>query len=857
MSRLEINSERIREDLLARNKFNPNSIYDINNSIVVDSINEGIDILLPTNAFDFSNTVIGRVIGPNTPIAKIGNKALINLYTQQVRSTIVRKNLPKINMGNLFTGKELFEKNIDYTITKENSSNIQEKIFNALKDYSGINSSINPIPSNVTTSDLISKYTGKAQVDTLSSLLSQNIYYNNFGVLSVDNSKLLNGSEKERIDGIIPLKTKGIKATLLNKFNLIGDNNIYFNNFFSNKYESKVYATTSTTGDTINQQDINQQFGNPTTDFTWGINNTDVSNSKGLLGYTNAIFQTLNLENKATFNKTVSQITVNGKTYYNGNQYRSYNFNDQYDSISKSLRSTGNLRKNSAIQYSPIPKFIYKNNSENGTTNDVMFSIENLAIDSKNLLNPNEIGPNGGRIMWFIPSIETLTEDVTPDVTPIKILGRGEPIYTYANTDRKLTIAFEMMVDYVKELIDVRSYEEFQNKIYQNGLLNLTNKENTNLSILLNESTKLKREKELIEDRKKYINQNPEIVFNNLPITLYYYNNSSTVEITIPENSGFQNYLKSLFNKIQESLNEYEYQTFEIRTKSTVCDLLSQNENVNDLSDKRSNNFKSFLEMYIDLVYPNLLSKIKILIEKPLQNSLVELSTSDTIDFILSPTYKNSIITAVIATPFTEENFNKDIEAINQELQELNDRRTNENNNKVFTDLTDYSKNTTVNSTQNKILTKTIQNGLMSYTPEDLYKRLTFLHQCTRQGSTKIYTNTNQTSENNKISNSVFGRPPVIVFKLGDMYNTKAMITSMSLSFENDRHMWDLNPEGYGVQKMGCKVNLSMNLIGGSSMDGPKSHILNGESRRFYANSSYEAIESGSSADVLDNEEKA
>jgi len=840
MSRLENNSQKIREDLLARNIYNPSSIYDMNNSKVVDSINKAIDILLPTNAFDFSNTVIGRVIGPNTPIAKIGNKALLNLYTQQVRSTILRKNLPKINIGNLFTGKEVFEKNIDYSITKENSSNIQEKIFNALKDYSGINSSINPIvitgnTNNINFSkELIQNYTGKAQLDKLSKLLSQNIYYNDFGVLSVDNSS--------SIENNIKSKSEGIQKSLKNKINLTNVNDGFLQFYYITKSNSKVYPIT---GDTINQQDVSNLLGNPTTDFTWGLtNNYNVGTSTGLLGYTNALFNTIGNDRNIN-NKTVSQITVNGKTYYNGNQYRSYNLNDQYDSISKSLKSTGNGRKNSVIKDSPIPKFIYKNNSTNGTTNDVMFSIENLAIDSNTILNTNEIGPNGGRIMWFVPSIDTLSETVSPTVTPTNFLGRGEPVYTYSNTERKLDLTFHMIVDYVQDFIDVKSYEEFQSKIYQKNLLNLTNKENSKISSILNQDIKLRREKELIEEKKKYTNQLSEIKFGNLPIYLYYLENNNTNIILFNAlNSDFDDSLNNVLNKIKESLNENPLQTFDIRIKSTVNDFLSENENPIDLYNSRSNSFKSYIQDHILEVYPNLFTKINIVIEEPIESSFVRLTENDDIFSIENIQKRYSVITEVrYQEGLTENEVNEITKSINQEIQELNDRRTNENNNKVFADLTDYSQTTTVNSTKNKILTKTIQNGLMTYTPEDLYKRLTFLHQCTRQGSTKI------TSDN--ISNSVFGRPPVIVFKLGDMYNTKAMITSMILSFENEIP-WDLNPEGYGVQKMGCKVTMNMNLIGGSSADGPKSHILNGESRRFYANSSYEA----NSADVLDNEEK-
>jgi hypothetical protein len=117
-----------------------------------------------------------------------------------------------------------------------------------------------------------------------------------------------------------------------------------------------------------------------------------------------------------------------------------------------------------------------------------------------------------------------------------------------------------------------------------------------------------------------------------------------------------------------------------------------------------------------------------------------------------------------------------------------------------------------------------------STTPEGLNSRLTFLHQCTRQGPTDTK-NTN---------NLAFGRPPVCILRVGDFYNTKIVIDSLSIDYEP--LVWDLNPEGIGVQPMIANVSLSFKFIGAESLEGPINKLQNALSFNYYANTQvYEA----------------
>lgn len=112
-----------------------------------------------------------------------------------------------------------------------------------------------------------------------------------------------------------------------------------------------------------------------------------------------------------------------------------------------------------------------------------------------------------------------------------------------------------------------------------------------------------------------------------------------------------------------------------------------------------------------------------------------------------------------------------------------------------------------------------------STTPEGLNSRLTFLLQCTRQGPTM---------EEQGATNLAFGRPPVCILRIGDFYNTKIVIDSVNIDYEP--LVWDLNPEGVGVQPMIANVSMSFKFIGASSLMGPINKLQNALSFNYFAN---------------------
>ena len=112
-----------------------------------------------------------------------------------------------------------------------------------------------------------------------------------------------------------------------------------------------------------------------------------------------------------------------------------------------------------------------------------------------------------------------------------------------------------------------------------------------------------------------------------------------------------------------------------------------------------------------------------------------------------------------------------------------------------------------------------------STTPEGLNSRLTFLLQCTRQGPTL---------EEQGANNLAFGRAPVCILRIGDFYHTKIIMENVNIDYEP--LVWDLNPEGIGVQPMIANVDISFKFLGGSSLFGPINKLQNALSFNYFAN---------------------
>lgn len=121
-----------------------------------------------------------------------------------------------------------------------------------------------------------------------------------------------------------------------------------------------------------------------------------------------------------------------------------------------------------------------------------------------------------------------------------------------------------------------------------------------------------------------------------------------------------------------------------------------------------------------------------------------------------------------------------------------------------------------------------------SITPVGFNNRLNFLEQCARQGPS---INNSQDLSGNFISansNLAFGRPPISILRIGDFYHTRIAVETVDISYEP--FLWDMNPEGIGVQPMICDVTINFKYLGGSSLSGPITQLQNAISNNYFAN---------------------
>ena len=121
-----------------------------------------------------------------------------------------------------------------------------------------------------------------------------------------------------------------------------------------------------------------------------------------------------------------------------------------------------------------------------------------------------------------------------------------------------------------------------------------------------------------------------------------------------------------------------------------------------------------------------------------------------------------------------------------------------------------------------------------SMTPEGLNARLTFLNQCVRPGQTIPVIGPDGRPKYNDALNTAFGSPPILVLRIGDFYHTKIVPKQLSIQYEP--LVYDMNPEGIGIQPMFAKITLGFSIIGGMGLKEPVQELQNALSFNFYAN---------------------
>jgi len=519
-----------------------------------------------------------------------------------------------------------------------------------------------------------------------------------------------------------------------------------------------------------------------------------------------------------------------------------------------------------------------------------MFSLENLAwADDHSALLACETGPGDqlgkkGRIMWFPPYDLSVTENNSVNWDATNFIGRGEPIYTYSNTERTGTLQFKIVVDHPSYLNALAGDKGKTNEYIASFFAGCTDID----PILAEKLTTTERNE--IEVRNRQVEQKTETAditpvipsvdffFPNDVASIpppTYENKKSDVKTTgvfidgegfvdsrsgkpHPNNTNFGlngdmnpgleqfsgwsstqgiAVLKKLFNE--------ECQACKIGIKgyaSIAGGTTGEAKTKQDtLSQTRADNVKKrFIDTILDTsqtIYIKNGGPISV-DERFIGAPLGEGTTNDTPcikradnngvdtsdfygckvnrkvnvkishDKILQGKIDKDVVKPVVV----QESFNVSNKIINRFYNECNYFEKLAQTDKFVYD-------------QLKVKLKHFHPAFHAITPEGLNSRLTFLLQCTRQGPTNI---------SGKPDNLAFGRPPICILRLGDFYHSKIAIDNVGITYEP--LVWDLNPEGIGVQPMIATVDLSFKMIGGQSLRAPINKLQNAVSFNFFGN---------------------
>jgi hypothetical protein len=538
-----------------------------------------------------------------------------------------------------------------------------------------------------------------------------------------------------------------------------------------------------------------------------------------------------------------------------------------------------------------------------------MFSIENLAWHGYASAIPEcEQGPGDaltgahGRIMWFPPYEMSFTDNSTVQWEANNFIGRGEPLYTYNNTERKGTLQWKIIIDH--NTYQNQMLKEGRSKDYMISFNAGCIPQESELSFFLTDDEKNSFETKTVQ-KPKTVNKDEVKVPE--PFNLYYPNDSASIPTTYEDGvvvkdeetdgEGIvakyrtkaaygQPYLGPYKNPNDFSLNiqpwddlngniyttpvdkifglaQYLFdncKSCKVRITGSVSVQVDEfKSNAQDLDEKakKEENRKNQKILAAERAYRvkrDLIQQLELLGEKTpnkrfktcnsesescskpqtteggFQIISVEELQVTTQEGQEAEDYKKQRNVQVEIIPEPEKSEEIEQEAPETVVSETDTKALNEAIvARMYTEC-DYFEKLKQDS---KFVYESIEESMKyfhpafhSITPEGFNSRLTFLKQCTRQGPTK--------NPNGNPDNLAFGRPPVCILRVGDFYHSKIAIDNVSFSF--DPLVWDLNPEGIGVQPMICTVDMTFSFIGGSSLAGPINRLQNALSFNYFAN---------------------
>lgn len=636
-----------------------------------------------------------------------------------------------------------------------------------------------------------------------------------------------------------------------------------------------------------------------------GISNSRSWNNSVKYDKISSLIRPLSSDNKETLKANLARVRPNADS-------------------SGSLEKYGVLQDDGFVKIAPYRSDAVYGKFRKTDIKKYMFSIENLAwkdsIDSL-IENTSQEGPNGGRIMWFPPYDISFNETTSVNWNSDVFIGRGEPVYTYTNTERNGTLTFKIIVDhpsiinYYKQANDIGGNEVVTDNDYLNffagdDVVRLPDEIIAPSVVYPAKANPIPENKPKIITFKVYFPNNYSGINDGYEdaIEYLYHGHSDLIDGTsLGKPNGYE-MLVGAWQGLSDEEGSPTYESsywYRVDSLQTLSDVQKKDSAAFGLNSAQTPdpNAYSFKQLYELLKAPNakesefyktLLDAQEIIIEGSAskhgietQNTKLAENRAIVIKNWLMSMNSNKNIYKPIKTIISQSELLPDKDVNSKEAKSdrfayvvittkagvvevegaANDTTTGTTNTgqtvssanapkaaRVKKSFYSYYYNSAMNSLRNdeaeffKKIGSNSNNSIIfeklsekikyfspafhSMTPEGFNSRLTFLHQCTRQGPTSEATNSN--GEKRSATNMAFGRPPICVLRIGDFYHTKIAIDSMNIDF--DPLVWDLNQEGIGVQPMIANVTLNFKFIGGSDLTGPIARLQNAVTFNFFAN---------------------
>ena len=848
---------------------------------VITSITSQEGFGLGSNGFSPQNNVntsiTGRVLGGlgvinDTPLGIIGGEQLLLALAQKASFNAQKEIIGKINLQpfSLLRGASFV--NPDYSITV--GSTTGGRVLDKVLDIAGFELPISGLDTDasifyektlgmltdtldkvdyVELNNTIIRNTGKGQILRLFDNLNTNIYKPAYESDRDDdrlaiNDPIVYGVSNDILLSEVSTTPKVGSIPTFDEVAFDGSSNIWQPNVkMDDGNKSLLYKTKLLFGDRVFYSTILDLQGTPKTDFTQLATSSGGRYSKG----------------SGVLSK--DYLLADNKENVDNVFCRTWNITKKYDNLTSLQKNTGLLPNKNRIRNNIEGSVLDDNgfvkvspynlpSSEGDTKDDVkkyMFSIENLAWgEFQNKLPEYEKGPGDketntkGRIMWFPPYEMSFQETTSVNWDKTDFIGRGEPIYTYNNTERSGQLTFKIIIDHPEYLNDKNLMKN--DKFSSDEVLSSIAAGCSNYSDYFSVDEIAEIEGNVPAGQTVFANS----IDKPNDLNFYFPNDVSTItkypdyelsggiltNPTFPD-AGYNSTLPSTgyTNSTNTGLNDDWNDTEAIQK---IKDFIASNDSYEikiygyaSLPGTSSNNLKLSVDRIASVkswLFENIGDDLNTVTTKPigsgdsLANGVVDSldikkERKVKLEFNPKPTSDKSLIESV--------EIKKERNTQNKELvPKLKKRFHNES--EYFEKLSKSdapSDKIIFNKLKNKI--KHFQPSFHSTTPEGFNSRLTFLQQCTRQGPTVA---------DGKANNLAFGMPPVCILRIGDFYNTKIVIDSLGLTF--DPLVWDLNPEGVGVQPMIATATLSFKFIGGSSLNGPINKLQNAVSFNYFAN---------------------